>query len=259
MFYAIGDRLFSLLAMFYELAGLAGNAALDCAVALRHRLRPVLSVYLRQVYFTGWEAMKVILPTSLLIGTAAIVQIVSITGAGNEYLIGKIMVWVLVRELAPIFTAIILAARSGAAIAAELAQMKLGGEIELLEDMGIPAARYLIMPRIAGFITAMVALTVYFDLVGVLGSLALASIGWHVPLEQYTEGLVSVLSIGEFLVSLAKTVLVGLVVATLCCREGLRVYGSVTRIPMAASRAVMQSIVALFLLNGLISMTLLLV
>ena len=250
----IADKAISLIVYLYDLVEMILAAFPNSLSAVRQGARPVLSVYLRQVYFTGLEAFKIILVTALLIGTVVITQIISIAGAGSETLTGKVIVWIVVRELAPLLTAIIVVARSGTAIAAELAQMKIAGEIDYLESLGIPAATYLIMPRILGVATAVLLLTIYFEIAAVLGGFLVASLGWHVPLEQYAQGVFSVLTISELAVSLAKGMLFGLFIAAICCRQGLKVGRSVTYIPQAATKAVMQSLFLLFIIDGVVSL-----
>jgi len=254
MLASLADRVTALIDYLYDLGEMILGAFPNCLTAIRQGARPVFSVYLRQVYFTGLEAFKIILVTALLIGTVVITQIVSIAGAGSETLTGKVIVWIVVRELAPLLTAIIVVARSGTAIAAELSQMKISGEIDCLESLGIPAATYLIMPRIFGVASAVLVLTIYFEVAAVLGGFLVASLGWLVPWEQYAQGVFSVLTIFELAVSLAKSILFGLVIAAICCRKGLNVGKSVTNIPQAATKAVMQSLFLLFLIDGAFSL-----
>lgn len=245
------DRLLAIIDCGYDLAAMIVTAFGSAWSAIRRGSRAVGGVYLRQVYFTGIQAFRVVFVTALVIGTVVITQIVSLAGAGSEALTGKVLVWVVVRELAPLLTALIVIARSGTAIAAELSQMKIGGEIEYIESLGIPVAEYLVMPRILGVATALLVLTVYFTITAVLGGFLVASLGWHVPWEQYSQGVFAVLTITELAASLAKAVLFGLVVAAVCCRQGLRVGRSVTQIPQSATNAVMQSLFLLFVLDGI--------
>jgi phospholipid/cholesterol/gamma-HCH transport system permease protein len=252
------DKIIESFADLYEIGRLIGNAFRDGVMTLRRGLRPVLSVYLRQVYFTGLEALKIVVVTSLIIGTVVITQIISIAGMGSEYLIGKVMVWVVVKEFGPLLTAIIVIARSGAAIAAELSQMKIGGEIEYLESLGIPAAHYLVMPRIMGVTTAVLILAVYSAIVAVLGGYLVAAAGWRVPFDQYFNGVFAVLTIGTLFAALTKGVLFGLSIAAACCHQGLKVGRSVTQIPQAATKAVMQSLFLVFVLDGIVSVIFLL-
>lgn len=248
------ERLVTVIVYLYDLVALIGAAFRNGLTALRQRRRPVITVYLRQVYFTGWEAFRIILITALLIGTVVIAQIVSIAGPGSESVTGKVLVWIVVRELGPLLTAIIVVARSGTAIAAELSQMKIAGEIDYIEALGIPPAQYLVMPRLFGVATAVLVLTVYFEVAAVVGGFAVASIGWHVPWERYAHGVLSVLTLSEVAVSLVKSVVFGLFIAAVCCSQGLGVGRSVTQIPQAATRAVMQSLLLIFVIDGAMSL-----
>ncbi|MCM0083525.1 ABC transporter permease [Geomonas sp. Red32] len=251
---ALLDGLVTMIVYLYDLTEMILKAFRDSFLVIREGARPVLSVYLRQVYFTGLEAVKIVISTALIIGTVVITQIVSIAGTGSESLTGKVLVWIVVRELGPLLTAIIVVARSGTAIAAELSQMKIGGEIESLALLGIPPEKYLILPRIFGVATAVVVLTIYFEIGAVLGSFLVASFGWHVPWEQYSQGVFAVLTIWELALSLLKSLLFGLFIGAICCRQGLSVGKSVTQIPQAATKAVMQSLFLLFIIDGIISL-----
>ena len=254
MLNSLVEKLITLVVYLYDLVEMIVSSLRDCVAALRQGRRPAFSVFLRQVYYTGLDAFVIILVTALIIGTVVITQIISIAGAGSESLTGKVMVWIVVRELGPMLTAIIVIARSGTAVAAELSQMKIGGELDYLESLGIPVAGYLIMPRILGVATAVFLLTVYFEIAAVLGGFLVASLGWHVPWEQYSQGVFSVLTISEFAASLVKSALFGLFIAAICCRQGLSVGRSVTQIPQAATRGVMQSLFLLFAIDGVLSL-----
>jgi len=166
---------------------------------------------------------------------------------------GKVLVWVVFRELGPLLTALIVVARSGTAIAAELGSMKINGELEALEMLGIPGERYLILPRIAGVAAAVVVLTAYFVLTAFVGGFLIASLGHHIPYGQFVQGVVASLGLGEVVVLGIKACAFGLAIPVICCHAGLSVGSSATEIPQAATRAVITSLFAIVLLDGLIT------
>lgn len=214
---------------------------------------PIARVFLKQVYFTGFESLKIVIIISLTIGTVLITQIISVVGSGNESLIGKVLVWVVIRELGPLLTAIIVIARSGTAIATELGFMKIHGEIDSIESLGIPTEQYLIMPRIFGVTTAVIILTIYFEIFSILGGFLVASLGWHLPFEKFSQGIFSSLTVMELSVSATKSLFFGLFIAAACCKHGLEVGKSTTQIPQAATKGVMQSLFLVFILDGIIT------
>lgn len=215
--------------------------------------RPVLQVCSRQIFFTGNEAFKVIFIISIAVGIAIISQMSNVTDAGRGSLIGKVFIWVVVREIGPLITALVVIARSGSAIAIEIGQMKFKGEIESIEALGIPGDHYLLMPRIVGVSVALLILNIYFSILAVSSGLMVASIGWHIPAALIRQGIVSVLSLNELLISSCKSALFGLVIAAVGCRAGLAVGDSITQIPQAGTRAVMLSLILVFVLDVLIS------
>jgi phospholipid/cholesterol/gamma-HCH transport system permease protein len=214
--------------------------------------RAIQEVLLRQIYFTGLEAIGVIITLAVLLGTVVITQVVSLVGV-NGALTGKILVWVVLRELAPLLTAIVVIARSGTAIATELGSMKINGEINALEMMGIPAERYLLLPRIVGVTISIIILTIYFVMISFGSSFLVASFGWHVSFEQFVQGIESVLGAKDIVVLAGKSTLFGLSISATCCCFGLGVGRSVTEIPQGATKAVMTSLTVVFLLDGVLS------
>jgi len=148
---------------------------------------------------------------------------------------------------------VIVTARSGTAIATELASMRINGEIDVLETMGIPAARYLIMPRVLGAAAAVALLALYAEVVAVAGGFLFGAMAWGISLEQYNQGIIPFLTAREAGVSLFKSFAFGLIVAAVCCRQGLSVEGGPTQIPIAATKGVMRSLLLVFLVDAIIT------
>jgi phospholipid/cholesterol/gamma-HCH transport system permease protein len=228
------------------------SAAANLIVSFRQGRAAIRAVLLRQVYFTGLQASSIIVSVAAIIGTVIVAQVVSLVG-DNGTLTGKVLVWVVLRELAPLLTAVIIIARSGTAIAAELGSMKINGEIDAIEMLGIPADRYLILPRIIGVTTSVVILTVYFVLTAFLASFVIASLVWHIPFAHFFEGILAALGLEELVVLFLKSLVFGAIMSSICCVCGLSVGRSVTEIPQVATRSVMNSLFAVFLLDGLIT------
>ncbi|OGR27806.1 MAG: hypothetical protein A2X83_01105 [Desulfuromonadales bacterium GWD2_54_10] len=224
----------------------------DFCASFRQGRAAIRIVLLKQIYFTGLEGSSIIVSIAVILGTVIIAQVVSLVGNDGS-LTGKILVWVVLRELAPLLTAVIVIARSGTAIAAELGTMKINGEIDAIEMLGIPAERYLIMPRVLGVTTSVVVLTIYFVLTAFIGSFFVASIGWNIPYDQFIQGILSSLGIKELMVLFTKSLFFGLFISATCCCYGLSVGRSATEIPQAATRAVMTSLITVFILDGLIT------
>lgn len=250
----LGRRALDIFITVFDLIALIAGAFTSIVAVVAKGRRPVLQVCLKQVFFTGNEAFKVIFVISIAVGIAIIAQMSNVTDAGRGSLIGKVFVWIVIREIGPLITALVVIARSGSAIAIELGQMKLKGEIEYLEALGISGEHYLLMPRILGVGVALFVLNVYFDLLAVSSGFIVAWLGWQIPLSLIKQGIISVLTLNELLISCSKSALFGVVIATVSCRAGLKVGDSITQIPQAGTKAVIQAMIIVFVVDVLISL-----
>jgi len=213
----------------------------------------IRTVLHKQLYFTGLEAAKIIVLVAVILGTVIVSQVIGLVGGGNGSLTGKVLVWVVFLELGPLLTAMIVIARSGTAIAAELGSMKINGEIAALERMGIHPERYLLLPRVVGVTASVIFLTIYFVLTSFVGGFLIVSFGHHIPYDQFIQGIVASLGLREVAVLTAKAVAFGFIIPLICCNAGMSVGTSATEIPQAATRAVISSLFSVFALDGLIT------
>jgi phospholipid/cholesterol/gamma-HCH transport system permease protein len=216
------------------------------------RSRPVRSVFFRQVYFTGLQALWRVGAIGVLIGVIVLTQVASLVGK-NAALGGQILVWTVIRELGPLFAAIIVISRSTSAVAAVLGAMRVNREMELLRSLGISPLRYLVVPRVAGMAASLVALTVWFEATTIAGGLAFSSLIVQLPFLAQLRNIGEALAAGDIGVSLLKSALFGLVVAATACYHGLRVGASITEIPQVTTRAVMQSVTLVVVANVLLT------
>jgi phospholipid/cholesterol/gamma-HCH transport system permease protein len=131
--------------------------------------------------------------------------------------------------------------------------MKIAGEIDSLESLGIPSDQYLIVPRVFGVTTAVIILTIYFEIFSIMGGFLVASTGWHVSIESFSHGVFTSLTVMELSLSVLKSLIFGLFLTAACCKHGLEVGKSATQVPQAATRGVMQSLFLIFILDGLIT------
>jgi phospholipid/cholesterol/gamma-HCH transport system permease protein len=253
MITALGAWILKLLLTGMGLVDTVVNAFRNLFIAFHSGRRPILAVLRKQIYFTGLESLKIIVIISVTIGIVIITQVISLIGT-NEALMGRVLVWLVIRELGPVLTAIIIIARSGTAIATELGYMKINNEIESIESLGIPADRYLIMPRIIGVTSSVVILTIYFEIAAIMGGFTVAALGWHVSFDKFSQSIFSILTGKELGMSFVKSLFFGLFLSAACCRHGLSVGKSATQIPQAATKGVMQSLFLVFLLDGIITL-----
>lgn len=201
-------------------------------LSLFFRGRITTPVLRAQIYFTGVEALPMLALLALGIGAAVIIQGVNLLPKfGQGELAYRILILVITRELGPLLTALIIAARSGSAITTELGNMVVDHEIEAYMAAGISPLQHIAVPRVIGVTLAMLFLNLYFSLLGLFGSCWLASLIHGLPLTEYLGNLVLVMSLGDVLSSMFKSVVFGIILATVATYYGFKVEGAVTEVP----------------------------
>jgi phospholipid/cholesterol/gamma-HCH transport system permease protein len=202
---------------------------------------------------TGTQVLPIFLFISCALGFVVIGEMISQlneVGATTAWL-GPIMVKVVVRELGPLLTAMLVLARSGTSNVIELGTARALGEVEALEALRIDPIHYLVMPRVIGMALAVLALTVYFIL-GALASGYLFVFVNNIPLrpDEYVQQLTDALIPLDFVILVLKSSLFGLVIAVISCYHGLAQPLRLEEVSRAAVRAVAQSVVACVLLDA---------
>lgn len=216
--------------------------------------RIVRRITLSQIIFTGIDALLIVTVIALSLGVIIIVQAVpQLSKVGAVNLIGKILVLAIVRELSPLLTAFLVISRSGSAIATEIGTMKIANEIDLLEVMGINPLHLIIFPRIIGCVVAMFCLTLYFNLVSILGGFIVSALLLKTSLSTLFNSLISALSFQDVSICLLKSLSFGLIISLISCYHGLSVKISPTEIPQQTTKAIVNSIIFTIIFNGMVT------
>lgn len=219
--------------------------------------RTTRSVFVRQLLFTGVDALPVCVRVAVAMGVMVVVQSeLWRREIGGAFSVLESMVWTTtVRELGPLVANLIVIGRSGTAMTTELANMSLSGEVEVLDSQGIDPMKYLVMPRILSTaisvycLGVLIVATIFAS--GYLMAFLLNVAGGPGPFFSRMSELAT-LEDGVFFT--AKTLVVGLFVGAICTTEGLRVQRSTTETPVVASRSGVFALTAVFVTSALLSL-----
>lgn len=207
-------------------------------------------ILIRQILFTGFEALSIVALVSLLLGTLVISLGNSVfNGIGLTEWMYKLLVSVIIRDIGPIVIAIILLLRSGNAISTELGIMASNSEIYYLYSLGISPLSYLVSPRVIGMVFSAIILMMYFATIGLLGGYTVSSILQTVSLDDFTRELGLQLGFVDLLFMLLKVILSSFAVAVICSFHGLSVEKAITEVPQKSIKAVNQSLITILTIN----------
>jgi phospholipid/cholesterol/gamma-HCH transport system permease protein len=218
----------------------------------------IFEITLRQIYFTGVQALRVVTFVSLTLGTIVIVQSGSKVGlvSGGVDFVVEILVLVVLREIGPLLTAFIVIGRSGTAIAAELGNMIVAKEMEAIAAMGINPVYFVVTPRIIGVTLAVVFLNIYFNFIALIGGFVVSKLTLTLTFDAFLRELVNSLSAADLGFGVLKSVVFGVLIALTCTYHGLSVRISPIEVPQAATRGVVSAILSCVLFNVILTLLL---
>jgi len=204
-------------------------------------------------YQAGPDAFGIISLTSVLVGMIlAYLGAVQLQQFGAEIYVANLVVIGMLREMGVLMTAVVMAGRTGAAYAAQLGTMQTNEEIDAITTMGISPIEFLVMPRMLALIAMMPLLTIYADLLGIVGGGIVAG-GMGISPLQYVSQSTEALSLTHVLVGLLKGLVFAVLIAVAGCRSGINSGRSSAAVGQAATEAVVTAIVYLIVADAAIN------
>ena len=203
-----------------------GTATVFLFMALWKTFRPKqLSKVIQQIYYIGAKSTTIIMLVSLFTGMVLGLQsyhaLIKFGAVGG---LGALVSLSLIRELGPVLTAIMITARAGSAITAEIGIQRISEQVDALETMRIDPFRYLISPRITGAIISFPLLTALFDFIGIIGGYisGVALLGLNAGV--YSHSIQSNVNMEDLTNGFIKAIVFAVIVATVCCYQGYYVH-----------------------------------
>jgi phospholipid/cholesterol/gamma-HCH transport system permease protein len=235
----------------HELIAFVGQLGLAMVKAARHpstiRWRDTLLI----AEEVGVNALPIVALLSFLVGVIMAFQAaVALRQFGAEIFVANMIGLSVLREMGPLMTAIILAGRSGSAFAAEIGTMKVREEIDALKTMGLEPVRFLVVPRVLAALAMTPVLTVFADLLGVMGgSVVMMSLGF--PLITFFHQLQLAVSYGSLVGGLVKAFAFGILVAAIGCLRGLQTQSGASAVGLSTTHAVVSGIILIVITDGI--------
>ncbi|MFO7570508.1 MAG: ABC transporter permease [Smithellaceae bacterium] len=199
-----------------------GASAIFLSLALAQTFRrKQFEKTVAQVYFIGARSLSIIMLVSLFTGMVLGLQSHhALVQFGAEGAVGSLVSLSLIMELGPVLTAIMITARAGSAITAEVGILRISEQIDALQTMQINPMRYLISPRITAAIISFPLLTAVFDLVGIFGGYISAVVLLGLNSGAYWHSIQVYVTLGDIVDGFIKATVFAVIVATVCCYQG---------------------------------------
>ena len=211
--------------------------------ARRGRFPFRLALFFEQTERVGVGSIPLVALVSFFIGlTMALLTGYQLQPFGQERLVPPLVAIGFTRELGPLMTGIMLAARIGAAFTAELGTMTVAEEVEAIEAMGLGPLRFLVSPRLLAVFLLMPCLVVVSDLTAMAGAAAISRWAFDIPWQGFAESALESLIIRDIVAGVVKSFLFGLIIGLVACYKGLTVRGGAAGVGHATTESVVVAI-----------------
>jgi phospholipid/cholesterol/gamma-HCH transport system permease protein len=255
-FTRLGKAGITLGAAMIEVAAFAGLSVMAFGNFLRGRAVFRWSDTWVIIQRCGVEALAIVTLINFLIGVIlGFVGGVQLEAFGATIYMATLVGIAMARELGCLMTGIIMSGRTGAAFAAEIGSMKSSQEIDALKTMGLSPMEFLVLPRMLAMLVMMPLLTIYGNVMGMIGGAVLAP-GFDVTFHQYYNQLVASVDIPNYAVGVIKSVFFGAIIAGCGCLKGIQSGTSSAAVGQATTSAVVTSITCIIALDAVFAFVL---
>ncbi|PKO31831.1 MAG: hypothetical protein CVU34_16725 [Betaproteobacteria bacterium HGW-Betaproteobacteria-7] len=251
---ALGQRTVNALEQATALLAFIGESAIAVGGWLLHPTRIRWRPILYNIRSAGFDALPIVGVLSFLLGV-----VITYQGAdqlrqyGANIFVADLVGLSILREFAPLITAIIVAGRSGSAYAAQIGTMAVTEEIDAMRTIGLAPLDVLVLPKFFALVLALPLLTVFADVLGVFGGMIMAQAQLDVGYGEFLDRFVRTVSLTTLLIGIGKAPVFAAIIVTVGCVQGLRTRGGADSVGRQTTRSVVQSIFLIIVADGLFS------
>jgi phospholipid/cholesterol/gamma-HCH transport system permease protein len=234
-----------------------GESAVALARSLRAPARIRWRALFRSLELDGFNALPITGLLTFLIGVVIAYQgAEQLRKFGTNIFIVDLVGISLLREIAPLIVAIVIAGRSGSAYAAEIGTMKVTEELDAVRTLGISPMDLLVLPRTIALVIALPLLTVCADVLGVFGGMLIASGQLNVSFAEFVARFEEAVALRHFLIGIGKTPFFAMIIALVGCYQGFQIRGGVEDVGRHTTISVVQSIFLVIIFDAICSILL---
>lgn len=195
-----------------------------------------------QMYQIGVGSLPIIVVALACVGGVIVLNAASqFQRFGETVLTGDALSLSLLRELGPVFTALLVAGRNATGMASQLGSMLVTEQVDAMRGLGIDPIRKLMTPRVLATILVLPLLVAVGDAAGLLGGFLVATATLHINAEEFWTRAITALTVGDLVIGFSKPIVFGFIIATVGCYQGLRVEGGTAGVGRATIMAFVVS------------------
>lgn len=251
---AVGEATGEIWNNIHDVVAFVGESFVLLSQAMLHPGRVRWKDVVLSCLNVGVDSLFIIVLIGFLMGLIMSFQsAISLQQFGGEIFVPNMLGLVMFREMGPLVTSILLAARSGSAFAAEIGTMKINEELDALTTMGLSPMKFLVVPKLLSTMMVVPLMTMFFNLASLVGgAVVMLSLGY--PLVTFTSRVFSYLDFGDFWGGMGKALVFSFLVAGVGCLRGMQTKTSASAVGLSTTSAVVSGIVLIAFADGLFAM-----
>lgn len=251
----LGEKVLQLKNNFINLLYLTADVFYWSIIGLVQRKGQREGSFVQQSLLIGVDALSIVALISFLIGLILALQSAAqLRQFGANIFVADLIGIAMLREMGPIMTAIVVAGRSGSAIASEIATMVVTEELDALKTMGLNPIRYVIIPKFHAITMTMPLLTILADVVGILGGFIVGITYLQLSPQAFFNELLTVLIMKDVITGLIKSVVFAWIIVIVGCYQGLQVKGGAEGVGKATTASVVASIFLVIVADSILGL-----
>ena len=205
---------------------------------------------LEQMYFLGVGSLFLVVLTGVFAGQAIALQFsIELADFGSKNYLGRVMAIAIIRELGPVLTALMVAARVSSGITAEIGSMKSSEQLDAMRAFGVDPIRKLAVPRFWALLIMLPALTLVCDFVAIMGGYAIAVFIAHISPSAYWSNFIDKVSLGNIIIGTSKPFLFAVIISTISCYLGFSTSGGTKGVGQSTTDSVVASSINILFIN----------
>jgi len=251
---AVGEATEELWKGLHDMIAFVGESSVMIIQSIRHPDQVRWKDVFLSCVNVGVDSLFIITLLGFLMGLIMSFQsAVSLQRFGGEIFVPNMLGLVMFREMGPLVTSILLAARSGSAFAAEIGTMKINEELDALTTMGLSPMRFLVVPKLLSALAMVPLMTMFFNLASLVGgAVVMLSLGF--PLVTFTSRIFAYLDYSDFLGGMFKALVFSILVAGVGCLRGMQTRSGASAVGLSTTSAVVSGIIMIAFADGIFAM-----
>lgn len=237
-----------------DLLAFIGECAVVLAGSIAHPARMRWRPILYNIRTAGFDALPIVGLLAFLLGIVVAYQAATqLRKYGADVFVADLVGLSMLREFAPLVTAIIVAGRSGSAYAAQIGTMSVTEEIDAMRTIGIAPIELLVLPKVIALMIALPLLTVFADVLGVFGGMVMARAQLGMGFDSFLDRINDSVSVTAYMLGIGKAPVFAAIIAMVGCFQGFRTHGGPDSVGRHTTRSVVQSIFLVIVADSLFS------